>query len=78
MSVLINEVKELIELEFPDAVAKIGEENHHVTGIIIWPEFKDTSAENRNRLVTERVRNRLGHRGTNIGFLLPLASADEI
>jgi len=77
MSVSINEVKELIEQGFSNAVAEIGEENHRVTGSIIWPDFRGKSAEDRNKLVTERVRNKLGHRGTNIGLLLPLASLDE-
>lgn len=78
MSATVEEVKQLIEQEFPDSVVKIDEENHRVTGIIIWRQFQNKSVERRNRLVTEKVRNKLGYRGTNIGFLLPLASADEI
>lgn len=45
MSISINEVKELIEVEFPDAVTEIGEEDHRVTGSIIWPDFRGKSAE---------------------------------
>ena len=78
MAVTVEEVKQLIEREFPDAEIEVKEKNHRVTGTIIWPHFTNQSAEYPNRLVTERVRNKLGQRGTNVGFLFPLASPDEI
>ncbi len=78
MPATVEEVKELIQREFPNSQVEIGERNHRVTGTIVWGPFRDKSAERRNRLVTERVRNKLGYRGTNLGFLLPLASEDEV
>lgn len=78
MPATVEEVKKLIQEEFPDSVAEIDERNHRVTGTIIWSQFSGASAERRNKLVTERVRNKLGYRGTNLGFLVPLASEDEV
>ncbi len=78
MPATVEEVKKLIQEAFPDSVADIGERNHRVTGTIIWKPFRDIDAEDRNKLVTEKVRNKLDYRGTNIGFLLPLASKDEV
>ncbi len=77
MPATVTEVRKLIQEGFPDSVIEITEENHRIVGTIHWPKFKDMDVKKRNRLVTERVRNNLGYRGINVGFLLPLASKDE-
>ena len=56
----------------------VTETNHRVVGTIIWEGFKDKDVEERNRLVTEKVRNKLGLRGINVGILFPLAPGERL
>jgi acid stress-induced BolA-like protein IbaG/YrbA len=78
MPATLDEVKQLIEQAFPGSNADdVKEEDHRIVGTIIWKEFKGKDAAERNRLVRDNVRNKLGYRGQNVGFLMPLARADE-
>jgi acid stress-induced BolA-like protein IbaG/YrbA len=79
MAASIDDVKTVILEEFPGAdVAGVTEDNHRIFGVIISPEFEGKDPGQRNRMVTERVRDRLGWRGTNVGFLLPLAPGETL
>jgi hypothetical protein len=63
MPTTVEEVKQLVQDGFPDAEPDLEEYNERVTGVIYWPEFGQMTPEQRNHLVTERVRNHLGYRG---------------
>ncbi|MDQ2733125.1 MAG: hypothetical protein M3Y56_15845 [Armatimonadota bacterium] len=79
MPATLSEVQEIIREEFPNSIVdKITEENHRIGGIIEWPQFQDMDGEERNRLVTEKVRGRLGLRGLNVGFLFPRAPGEAV
>src|SRR5256885_1281125 len=79
MPATLEEVQAIIQQEFPGSdVRGLKEENHRVVGTIIWDGFKHKDSEERNRLVTERVRNKLGLRGINVGILFPLAPGEEL
>jgi len=78
MPATLEEVKQLIQEGFPNSESEIMEEDHRIVGTIYSNEFKKLDARERNRLVTDRVRNKLGYEGFNIGFILPLASKDEV
>jgi hypothetical protein len=79
MPATIDEVKQVIEQEFPGSdVRDIQEINHRISGTIIWQDFKDKTVRERNRLVTEKVRNRLGLEGMNVDFLFPLAPGEKL
>jgi stress-induced morphogen len=74
----LDEVRNLVQQKFPDAVIDIDEdtEYHRMTGTITSDEFAGKDPEERNRLVSERVRRELGYRGLNLGFLFPVAPGD--
>jgi len=78
MPATVDEVEQLIREGFPDSDIDIKEENHRVFGTIQWDKFKEMDPWERNKLVTEKIRDPLGFRGVNVGYLIPLASKDEI
>lgn len=78
MPATLEEVKQLIQEGFPNSESEIVEEDHRIVGTIYSNEFKKLDARERNRLVSTRVRNKLGSRGINIGFILPLAPGDKL
>lgn len=79
MPATVDEVKQVISEEFPESdVAGIIEEGHRIGGTFFWPKFKGMDFSERNRLVTRRVRDRLGLHGINIGFLFPLAPGEKL
>lgn len=79
MPVTLRELQKIIEEEFPGAdVSGLEERNSRVTGAIVWPEFGSVDIWERNRLVRDKVRERLGLSGLNVGILLPMASKDEL
>jgi acid stress-induced BolA-like protein IbaG/YrbA len=79
MPATLEEVKQVIQTEFPGSdVDDVKEENHRVLGTIVWNGFKGKDSRERNRLVTEKVRNRLGLRGINVGILFPLAPGEKL
>ncbi len=78
MAATLAEVKQVIEEAFPGAdIDGVQEDRYRVIGPIIWEDFRDLDYRERNRLVTERVRDRLGMRGINVGILLPLAPGEN-
>lgn len=78
MPATLDEVREIIQEEFPGAdVSELGEKDYRVTGTIVWDGFQHKDSWERNRMVTERVRDRLGMRGINIGILFPRAFRGE-
>lgn len=77
MPATVEEVEQLIQEGFPGSEAEVTEKNHRVVGTIFWDQFQGKDPGERNRLVTRMVRDPLGYKGINIGFLLPLASKDE-
>ena len=78
MPVTVDEVKQRILEGFPGAnVDDVQEKNHRIVGTIVWRDFKGKDPGERSQLVTDRVLNKLGHRGLNVGWLLPLAREDE-
>ncbi len=78
MPATLEEVRKAIQQAFPDAdVDSLQEQNHRVTGTIVSREFEGKDAWERNRLVTERVRDRLGLRGVNVGFPFPVAPGEQ-
>lgn len=77
MPATLDEVKQVIQEEFPGSdVGDVKEENHRVLGTIIWDQFQGMNSGERNRLVTERVRDRFGLRGINISILFPRAPGE--
>jgi hypothetical protein len=78
MPATLQEVQKIIRDEFPGSdVAGIREEDHRIKGNIIWNGFKGQDARERNRQVTEKVRDKLGLKGLNVGFLFPLAPGER-
>jgi acid stress-induced BolA-like protein IbaG/YrbA len=79
MPATVDEVKQLIEQAFPGSNADdVKEQNHRIVGMIVWKDFKGKDVIERNRLVTDLVRNKLGYKGLNIGHLVPLAPGDKL
>jgi len=79
MPATLEEVQKIIQDEFPGSdVASIREEDHRIKGNIVWQGFKGQDSRQRNRLVTEKVRDKLGLRGLNVGFLFPLAPGEKL
>ena len=78
MPVTLEELQQIIQNEFPGSdVAGIREENHRIKGNIVWKGFTGQDSWERNRQVTEKVRDKLGLRGLNVGFLFPLAPGEK-
>jgi acid stress-induced BolA-like protein IbaG/YrbA len=60
MPATLEQVKQVIQEAFPGAeVDRIQETNHRIFGEIIWDQFQGQDDVTRNRLVTQRVRDRL-------------------
>lgn len=79
MQATIDEVRSLILMEFPGSdVSNVKEENQRVYGIIDWNGFRNMDVSARNRLVTQKVRNKLGPKGYNVGFLLPHVPGEKL
>ncbi|HET6384046.1 MAG TPA: hypothetical protein VFJ58_11705 [Armatimonadota bacterium] len=79
MPATVEEVRDLLIEAFPGADVSVSEEpNNRVGGIIISPEFESMTARERNRAITERVRDRLGLKGLNVGILFPLAPGEQL
>ncbi len=79
MPATVEEVRKIIEAEFEGSnVSGITEDDHRIGGIIVWPGFKSLDSIERNQLVTEKVRDRLGLRGLNVGLLFPRASEEDL
>lgn len=75
-----EEVETLVHQAFPNAEAeiKLGAGFDEVWGYIYWPEFKGMNLNERNKLVTERVRSKLGYRGLNVGLLIPIVKGEKL
>ena len=80
MNATLDEVRTLILEEFPDSdVTEIGEVNsYRIGGIIHSREFVDKSVRERQQIISDKVRKRLGFRGINIGILFPLAPGESL
>jgi acid stress-induced BolA-like protein IbaG/YrbA len=79
MPATLDEVRAVIEDAFPGAAVSVATgEDHRIAGTIVWPKFSDYEDTERHRLVIERVRNRLGLRGLNVGVLFPLAPGERL
>ncbi len=79
MPATLEEVRNVILQEFPDADPEdVVEEDHRIFGTIRSREFKPIKdSTERNRLVTTKVRDRLGLRGLNVGILFPRAPGEK-
>lgn len=79
MPATLEEVQQIIQNEFPGSdVGGIREEHHRILGNIVWKGFKGQDISERSRLITEKVRDRLGLRGLNVGVLFPLAPGEKL
>ena len=79
MPATVTEVQNLIQAQFAGAdTAGVREEGNRIGGVIFWAGFSNMDIGERNRMVTERIRNRLGLRGMNIGILFPLAPGEKL
>jgi hypothetical protein len=79
MPATLEDVRNLVSEGFPGSdVSEILEENHRVFGTVRWNGFSDYSQEDRNRLVTQRVRNKLGFKALNVGMLFPRVPGEDI
>ncbi len=79
MPATVQEVQEIIREAFPDSdVSHLAEENHRVVGTVYWDGFQNMPPRERNRLMTERVRDRLGLKGLNVGVLFPLVRGETL
>ncbi len=79
MPATLEEVQKVIREAFPGADVKgIEEKNHRIFGSIIWKGFKKMKFEERNRQVTEKVRDKLGFEGIRVGILFPLAPKERL
>lgn len=74
----VKDVQQIARNEFPGAdVTGIREENNRILGSIVWKGFRGQNSQERNRLITEKVRDRLGLRGLHVGFLFPIAPGEK-
>ena len=71
------QVSALIKTKFPGAEPHIQTTMGRINGTIVWRGFARMSVSDRNKLVSERIRDALGLNGLNIGILFPLASEEE-
>ncbi len=79
MPATLSEVKKIVEDEFPNSdVSGINEENHRVLGTIVWTGFKGKDDTERYRMITEKVRRKLGLKGLNVGVLFALAPGEKL
>ncbi len=79
MPATVDDLKKVIQEEFEDSdFTDIDEENHRINGTIRWPGFKGKTIEERNRLVTEKIRRRLGYEGLSVGVLFPLTPGEQL
>ncbi len=79
MPVTVEELKKVLQDEFPNSdVAGVTEKNHRVTGTVIWKGFKGKDSDERHRLIDERVLDKLGMRGINVGVLFLLAPGEKL
>lgn len=79
MPATLAEVKDIILQEFPGAnVTGLKEENYRILGPMWWDGFADMDIVKRNHLITERVRNKLGLTGMNIGVIFPLEPGEDL
>ena len=80
MPVTANDVRDIVSEAFTDAKIDVSEDpqSHLVTGIITWNGFGGLDSRERHRLISERVRNKLGMRALNLGILFPLAPGEKL
>jgi hypothetical protein len=79
MPVTADEVRQVVQEAFPEAdVHDIKEEDHRVSGIILWAGFEGMPDEDRFALVRKRIRDRFGLRGRNLGILFALAPGEDL
>jgi len=77
MAATSAQVKQRIELAFPQSSVALEEREGRVFGTIVWNGFKDMAVEERNAMVTRKVRVPLGLDSLNVGFLFPLAPKEK-
>jgi len=79
MPATLDEVRGIIRDSFPGANVEVSlKPDNIITGTIYSEEFKNKDVSARNNLVWERVRNKLGLRGINVGVLFPLAPGERL
>ena len=78
MPATLEEVRTLIQTSFPNSNIEIWEKDQRVLGVITWDQFKGMEPAERHRLIRERVRNKLGLSGMNVGVLFPLAPGEKL
>jgi len=79
MPVTVEEVKKILRDEFPGSdVGGITEEDHEVVGAVVWKGFKGKDLDERHRLMDERVLDKLGMRGINVGLVFLLAPGEKL
>lgn len=79
MPTTAKEVEEIVKEAFENAETEVQEDEHHrVWGYIFWSGFKGKDSEERYRLVSERVRRRLGYQGHNVGVLIPVVRGENL
>ena len=80
MPVTIEEVQKLIQQKFPGSdVNELSQlPDYRIVGAIRWRGFQKMSNNDRNRLVTQMVRNELGLKGINVGVLIPLTPEEQL
>ena len=75
--VSLQELRDLITEQFDGSDPQLQESGGRIFGLIVWKGFKGASPDERNREVTAKVRERLGYRGLNVGFLIPVAPDEQ-
>ena len=79
MPITVDEIKKILREKFPGSdVGGITEKDHQVIGTIIWKGFKGKDTDERHRLIDERVLDKLGMKGINIGVLFPRAPGEKL
>ena len=80
MNATLDEVRSIVLEEFPDTdISAIGEVNsYRIGGIIHSKAFMNKSVRERQQMISDKIRRRLGLRGINIGILFPLAPGESL
>ncbi len=79
MPATLAEVKDILLKEFPGVdVTAVKEDNYRILGPIWWNGFENMDVLERNHLITERIRKKLGYKAMNVGVIFPLVPGENL
>ena len=79
MPATLSEVKQLLQDAFPGSnVEGVKDEGHRIGGTIVWKGFRGMDMRQRDRAISEKVRDKLKLRGLNVDLLIPIAPGEKL